>query len=58
MTKEAAIAELSSLNALDPDRAHSRADDILLAYLSNNGADDLAEAYLALIDRCPWWACA
>ena len=49
-----AVARLDAIDASDPERAHSAADDVLLYYADA----EIAAAYQRLIDRCPWWAAA
>lgn len=51
-TKEAVNA-LDAINPEDdPERAHSEADEILLAAV----APEVADAYRRLVTRAPWWA--
>lgn len=49
-----AVATLDSLDESDPEVAHGRADDVLLASVDPRVRD----AYLRLVDRCSWWAAA
>lgn len=49
-----AVAELNNLDASDPERAHSKADELLIGFLP----PDIADAYMRLQERCQWWAAA
>lgn len=39
---------------VDCERVHDLADEILLEAVP----PEIAEAYRALVERAPWWACA
>jgi len=49
-----AVAALDVLSGDDPEDAHSKADDILLALVP----DEISAAYRRLQSRCGWWATA
>ena len=51
-----AIAELDSMPAdSDQEWAHGAADKLLLKYLTENGAKELAEAFARCRDRVGFW---
>ena len=54
MTPAEAVAALDAIDASDPESAHGRADEILLALLPL----DVMAAYLRVTVRAPWWATA
>lgn len=54
MTFSEAVAALDAIDASDPETAHIKADEILLALLPNR----VTRAYDELVGRCDWWACA
>lgn len=45
---------IDAIDGIDPDGAHSEADDILLRVVP----DEVHDAYVRLMDRCSWWATA
>jgi len=47
-------AQIDALDHTDPEAAHNRADDVLLA----NVDPLIADAYKRLVERCEWWASA
>lgn len=47
-----AIAALNEIDGSDPEKAHGKADDILLTLVD----PDVVAAYAALTNRCKWWA--
>ena len=49
-----AIRALDTIDARDPEIAHSQADDILLHLVPM----EVRHAYERLIGRCKWWECA
>ena len=49
-----AVADLDAIDGTDPESAHAKADDILLALVP----PDVREAYHELWDRCDWWVTA
>lgn len=56
--KERTIDMLDRLSGDDPEMAHSKADEYLLAFLRDIGHEDVADAYELVMLRCPWWATA
>lgn len=51
---EEAVRRLDALSGGDPEIAHSDADQVLLKVV-----DPLVlAAYLRVVARCSWWACA
>lgn len=54
MTPEEAIDLLDTLDAGDPEGAHSSADDILLSLVG----PEVKAAYERVVQRCDWWAYA
>lgn len=54
MTPASAVAALNALAVDDPEAAHGRADEILLAALP----PALRDAYASLEQRAPWWGAA
>ena len=55
MTQQEAMRRLSDLEYGDPEASHSEADDILVAYLTENGAEDVAIAWIDAKERCRFW---
>jgi len=56
MSEDEAIKELDSfLEGTDEEIAHSRADDVLCAYLRANGGSAVAEAYETCRTRVGFW---
>jgi hypothetical protein len=49
----ALVERLDSIDASDPERAHSEADNALIMAMP----DEVQAAYERLKDRCDWWAC-
>ena len=58
MKTKMAVAMLDQLETVDPEKAHTAADDILLDWARANGGRDVAAAYDAVVERSGWWACA
>ncbi len=58
MTSEEAIKNLDDIPGLDPEYAHSSADEILLKFLKANGHEGVAEAWERCDERCDgfWYA--
>jgi hypothetical protein len=54
LTPGEAVFCLDTISADDPEAAHGRADDILLAAVPV----EVREAYKRVVDRCPWWGAA
>lgn len=54
MTRSQAVDKLNALQTNDPETAHSDADEILLTLVG----PDVRAAYMALSERCGWWAFA
>lgn len=54
MSPEFIAALIDDLDANDPERAHGVADDLLLEHAHPK----VREAYMRLVARCRWWACA
>ena len=52
ITAAQAVERLNAIDVSDPEKAHGEADDILLAVVPPSVKD----AYLALVNRSPWWA--
>lgn len=50
----AAVATLDAVSAGDPEMAHVKADQVLLALVPN----EVQQAYDRLVERCDWWAFA
>lgn len=58
MTKEEAIEQLKQTSDCDQEMAHSDADEIILQYLRENGAAEVADAWEESNNRCGgfWYA--
>lgn len=55
LTQVEAVRLLDAIDAgADPEAAHSLAD----SYLLEAASEDVARAYMRVMDRSPWWACA
>ena len=54
--EDRAIKKLENLDCTDPERAHSAADEALLAFIKGVGFEGIAEAYELVVARCSWWA--
>jgi hypothetical protein len=46
------VSELDAIDCTDPERAHSEADDLLLAV----APVEVVDAYKRLVERAKWWA--
>lgn len=58
MTKDEAIESLDAVARnfrWDPESAHGAAENILLAFLDDNGYQDLANKYLEVRDSVGFW---
>ncbi len=55
MTKEEAIEAISKLDASGPECTHIDADQILLAFLSDNGFEDVARAWSSKEQQSGFW---
>ena len=54
MTAADAVTALDNIAGDDHERAHSAADDILIALVP----DEIRAAYQRVQQRCSWWATA
>ena len=51
---ELVVKEFDALDVKDPEKAHSQADDLLLALVPA----DVREAYQRVVERARWWGAA
>ena len=54
-TKDEIIERLNALTDGDPEEAHSEADKLVTDALFLAGMNDVAEAYLAAMNRVGFW---
>lgn len=52
------LKELQAVAKVDPERAHSAADSLLLDFIASQGFSNVTQAYDKLIKSAAWWACA
>lgn len=52
------VTALDALDGRDSEAMHSAADDLLLGALRALGHESVADAYVRLTERSPWWATA
>lgn len=55
MEKQEAIDHLNELTSGDAEAAHGRADDILVAFLTDNGHPEVAKAFKDAQERCGFY---
>lgn len=54
MEKQEVIEALNAIKSDDPEAAHAKADELILAYVP----EEVRAAYICVAERCAWWAAA